>query len=66
MPGYRICVHHGGPLEPTETLMVDRAGDVLDQIPGLLAAHPDCERIRVYSQDAFLFQVDCKGKPFDD
>jgi hypothetical protein len=46
--------------------MVDRAGDVLDQIPGPLAAHPDCERIRVYSQDAFLFQVDCKGKPFDD
>lgn len=53
-------------MQPTEVISAERAPEVLERLPKLLAQYPDCDRIRIYSQDTFLFQVDCKGQPIVD
>jgi len=58
---YRLEVHHPGKLEPTASGRVFRAEAVLETIPTLLSAHPDCERIVVWSDHVRLFAVDCQG-----
>jgi hypothetical protein len=45
---------------------VVRAHAVLETIPKLLAAHPDCERIVVWSDHVRLFAVDCRGNRIND
>lgn len=47
-----------------ESLTLDRAPDVVDAIPRLLAAHPSCSSIQVAAGGMHLFSVD--GAPAAD
>ena len=60
-PVYHLDVIHPGMPRPTARRSVDRAQAVLELIPELLGAHPDCDRIIVWIGLTRLFAVDCKG-----
>ncbi|HYC98730.1 hypothetical protein [Brevundimonas sp.] len=66
MGDYTLKIVPQGQSEPTETVILSRPGEVLDAIPALLDANPDCYRIHVYLGQARLFSVDCTGKNVDD
>lgn len=66
MHGYRLEVIHDGVAYPNELISASSAAEVMDSIPKLLAAHPDCHRIHVYVGDTRLFSIDCTGANVDD
>ena len=58
---YTLRVFQPGDPIATETLVRERAADVLESIPILLARHSGCERIEVHAGALKLFSVDCEG-----
>jgi hypothetical protein len=58
---YRLEVVPEGETKPALTITLARAGEVLEAIPALLEANPNCYRIHVYLGQARLFSVDCTG-----
>lgn len=58
---YTLRVYQQDDPVATETLTCDRAADVLEAIPRLLARHARCERIEVHAGALRLFSVDCEG-----
>lgn len=58
---YVLEVFYPAAASAEEIMRVSRATEVLEQIQGLLAKHPQCERIAVSMNGARLFAVDCAG-----
>jgi hypothetical protein len=58
---YELIVFCPGERTPHETIRVNKASEVLQLIPELLAQHDACEHIVVMMDHARLFAVDCKG-----
>lgn len=59
---YTLRVFNPGDVSPIEIVGVERAVDLVDLIPVLLARHSECHRIRAYLHETFLFAVDCHGQ----
>lgn len=66
MGHYTLKIVPQGQSEPTQTVIVGRSSEVMNAIPALLEANPDCYRIHVYLGQARLFSVDCTGNDVDD
>ena len=58
---YKLLVYYPEREGVQATIEVRRAADVVDAIPGLLAAHDGCEHIVVMLDNVRLFAVDCHG-----
>ncbi|MBX7249343.1 MAG: hypothetical protein K1X35_09925 [Caulobacteraceae bacterium] len=61
MASYTLHVVYRGRAAPAETIEENAPQAVLETIPRLLQAHPDCHRIIVYSGPTHIFSVDCNG-----
>lgn len=66
MGDYTLIIVPQGHSEPLETVILDRPREVLDAIPALLEANPNCYRIHVYLGQTRLFSVDCTGNNVDE
>jgi len=58
---YELLVYWPGEAAARTTRTAQRAAEVMDLIPLLLAEHDGCERIVVNSGGARLFSIDCQG-----
>jgi hypothetical protein len=58
---YQLLVYYPGKAGVQATFIVERAAEVLDLIPKLLAEHRGCERVVVMLDQTRLFAVDCAG-----
>ena len=61
MAMYALQVFYAGQRLPAEIQFIERATEVLEQIPALLAKHGNCERVLVLNGLLRLFAVDCAG-----
>ncbi len=58
---YQLLVYYPEKPGVHATIVAERAAEVLDLIPKILAEHDGCERVVVTYDQVRLFAVDCAG-----